>query len=288
MTTTVDTTIESPQRSDVGRFLVLAFGLTWLFWIPMALAQRGMIDLPIPAMALAIIGGLGPMVAAIAMTARRRGTAGVKALFSQLRLRGVDRRWLWIALATGAIDLSPILVHIATGGALPDTILSQILVIPVHFLFVATVGGGLDEEMGWRGYALPRLQRRIPPLPANLILGALWTVWHLPLFFDPTMSHASANFGVYMGTVVCQAIVIGWLYNASGGSLLVAVIAHSAHNTADGLTLAVVEDGAKGDLIQFSVALLVAASVIILTRGRLGLPGSVPAPLTRQPTPTPS
>ena len=267
-------TLTAPARgasTGLTAFLLLAFGLTWGCWIPVALAERGHVDLPVPTLALTIVGAFGPMVAALAVTAHLRGAEGLRELCRRLRLRGLERRWLWVALAVGLVDLSPTIVHVAGGGALPENLLGQVLVMPLHFLFVALVGGGLDEEMGWRGFALPVLQRRLPPLPANLILGVVWALWHVPLFLDPSSSQSGSSFGVYLVTLVAQALVIGWLFNASGGSLLVAIVAHAAADTGDGLRLAFPIDTARVGWLQLVAYVAIALVVVWRTRGRLGL-----------------
>ena len=266
------------RPTGVGAFYAGAFLWTWAFWIPAALLERGALTLPVSPLALQILGGLGPMGAALAVAVRREGRAGVGNLFRQLRLRGLRRTWVLAGLAVGFLDLVPALVYLAGPGSLPPGIVGQVAVMPVHFLFVASVGGGLDEEMGWRGFALPRMQELMSPVLANLLLGVLWACWHLPLWLSPDSSQAATPFVVYLLTLVGQSFVIGYLYNSSGGSLLVAVLAHSAADVADGLRFAVLDDPAwalRSDLIQMAAMTAAAFVLICVTRGRLGLPPGV-------------
>lgn len=264
-------TATTGTRDGLPAFFTLAFGLSWGCWIPVALAERGNLELPVPALALTIIGAFGPMAAALIVAAGLHGAPGVRQLFRSLRLRGLDRRWLWLALAVGLVDLSPAAVHLLDGGPLPEDVIGQVLIMPVHFVFIALAGGGLDEEMGWRGFALPALQERLAPLPANLMLGVVWAAWHLPLFLDPSSTQSQSSFGVYLVTLVAQAIVIGWLFNASCGSLLVAIVAHAAANTGDGLRLAVTTDAAGTAWLQMTAYIVVALLVVWRTEGQLGL-----------------
>jgi membrane protease YdiL (CAAX protease family) len=99
------------------------------------------------------------------------------------------------------------------------------------FLLITFIGS-LGEEAGWRGYALPQLQRRFSPLTATLILAPLWFLWHLPQFaiiatyrdFGP-----AAYIGMFLG-LTCGAIVLSWLYNRSGGSILLVIVWHDVYN----------------------------------------------------------
>ena len=270
-------------RGDLWWYFAGAYAWTWALWIPAALAERGTLAVPVPVFLLQILGGLGPMGAAIAIAARRSGRTGVGDLFRQLRLRGLPRRWLVAAAAVGLLDVAPAVVYLANGGALPSGMAAQVLVMPLHFLFVATLGGGLDEEMGWRGFALPRLQAAWRPVPANLLLGIVWACWHLPFWLNPVSSHASTPFAVYLATVVAQSFVISWLYNASGGSLLVAVVAHSAADVFDGLRFAIIDDpgwALRSDLVQMVAMVVAAVALTFVTKGRLGA-GPTPTPALR-------
>jgi membrane protease YdiL (CAAX protease family) len=166
-------------------------------------------------------------------------------------------------------------VYLAAGGSTnAGEVGSHLLVLPFHFLIVAAIGGGLDEEVGWRGMAQPLLQRRLPPLPANLVLGVIWAVWHLPLWLDPTSAQSAYPFALYTLVIVGHSLVTGYLYNASGGSLLVAVLVHSAHNTFDGLRYAILGHSGSHLLWQGVLAIAamsLAAAVTLSTRGRLGV-----------------
>ncbi len=118
------------------------------------------------------------MLAALAVTARHGGWAAVEELLGRLRCRGVAGRWFVLALVLGSVTVVPALVHLFTGGSTDaDAVASHLAAVPLHFLIVATVGGGLDEELGWRGVAWPQLQLRMPPVPANLLLGLVWAAW---------------------------------------------------------------------------------------------------------------
>lgn len=275
-----------PDRSNhglIGYFLG-AYLLTWIFWIPVVLTDAGQLTLPVPSIVFLAIGGLGPMLAAIIVTAIQSGTAGVRTLFGQLKRWRVSPIWYAMALiGIPIIGLAAAGIHTVLGGTLAmESIPEIVVVLPFQFVFVALVGGGLDEEMGWRGFALPRLQRRYDPIAANLLLGVLWTCWHLPLFFVGSDVFARSPFALYLLEMTALSFVLGWIYNSTGGSLLFAVLAHTAQN----LTTSTVENlvfnpflGALSslqyELIESGVWVVVAIAVVWLTRGTLNA-GRVP------------
>jgi membrane protease YdiL (CAAX protease family) len=269
----------APLPAPAGRhlltFFALAFGLTWVLWVPAGLSARGALSLPVPALVLVVLGGFGPLLAAVLTAFRVDGRRGVRSLFAQLDPRGVRRRWFLATLLLVPLNLAPVAGHLLTGGAPPSaqTVLSAVLVFPVQLLFVAIAGGGLDEEMGWRGYALPRLLRATPPLVAHAILGVVWSCWHLPLWLDPTSSQAAYPFGLYLLGTTALSVLIGWMYSASGGSLAVAVLAHAVSNSSDRVRYEFL--GAdKGRIVhQLTVVAVLGLAALVVawrTRGRLG------------------
>ncbi len=236
--------------------------------------DQGVFDLIVPPTLLIIVGSFGPMVAAIVVAARHGGKAEVKALLGRLRFRGVAKRWFLLAAVLGSITLAPALIYLAGGGQLDSgAVLNHLVVLPLHFLIVATIGGGLDEEVGWRGMAQPRLQQHLRPVPANLALGLIWAVWHLPLWIDPNSAQAAYPFAVYTLVILGHSLVTGWLFNASGGSLLIAVVVHSFNNTFDGLRYAIL--GYESTQLGWQLALAglslgLGITVAVATKGQLG------------------
>lgn len=266
---------EAGRASDVRWFFVVAFVWTWTAWVPAGLSERGIFDLPVPMLLLMLIGGLGPMAAAIIMTAARQGGRGLGDLFGQLRPSRTGRRWYVRAIGIGLLSVVPALVFLAFGGVTSGSeVAGYLAVLPLHLIAVAIVGGGLDEELGWRGYALPRLQGLLHPVTANLILGGIWAAWHLPLWLVPGSNQASTPFAIYLVTTLAQSFLLAWLYNASRRGLLVVILAHSMANVMDNLRNTIL--GSNGDLFPTELvlmAVMVTAAVVatVATRGRLGL-----------------
>jgi hypothetical protein len=108
-------------------------------------------------------------------------------------------------------------------------------VIVAATVFSTVVGGQAGEEIGWRGYALPRLAARLGLGPAGVLLGLIWASWHLPLFFLPGADTFGQSFWVYLMQVSALSVAIAWLYAHTNGSLLLTMLMHSAVNQTSGI-----------------------------------------------------
>ena len=235
---------------------------------------------------LTLIGAFGPMVAAVAITAQESGRAGVRSLLGRIVRWRVAPLWYGVAL------LGPILLymaamalHVALGGRPPDVFaligaLPTVLVLSVYFLIVA----GLGEEVGWRGYALPKLQARYGALLASVVLGVAWALWHLPLFFDPSVgSYSDLSFVLWLAYIIPFSILITWVFNSTGGSVLMAMMVHAVMNASGGLwkvipeyssrpTSAVEAAAETGHVyLMLTVVVWVAAVAVVLVHGPLDL-----------------
>ena len=195
--TTADNTVplsgDAPQgllaRHPLVFYFLSAFGGTWFVTVTLALSANGVGLLPfgIPEASVFFVGAawvfLGPTLAAFIMTGTTEGRAGIRRLLRRYVLWRVGLRWyLFVLFGPPTIIL---LATIVLPGALASfQTLAPLdpLILLVSFPLVLILGGPLFEEGGWRGFALPRLQRLHGPLIGSLILGILWACWHLPLF----------------------------------------------------------------------------------------------------------
>jgi membrane protease YdiL (CAAX protease family) len=132
-----------------------------------------------------------------------------------------------------------------------------------------------SKEIGWRGFALPRLQRLYGPLVGSLILGSLWGLWHLPLFLIPdwdTPHGSPLDVALFVIWAVAITVVFTWVFNNTTGSVLLAILAHGSVSMAAASVYGLfpaptVTGGIANFVIGFGVAALV---IVALTRGRLG------------------
>jgi uncharacterized protein len=218
-------TSHAPVR-EVVIFFATTYAFTWAFFFGANLTGSGL------RVTMILLGALAPSLAAIALTARHSGRPGVRELLGRLLRWRVKIRWYVFALGyMAAIKLSVALVYRATQGTWPLFGAHSVVTILVLILVVGIIGGPLGEEIGWRGYALPRLAQRFGLAPASLLLGLVWSFWHLPLFF---LSIGGDQFGqsfpTYLLQVTALSVAIAYLMGNTGGSLLLAVLMHSAIN----------------------------------------------------------
>src|ERR687894_1659166 len=181
-------------RHPLVSFFVMAYAFSWLVWTPWVLGEDGAGLLPIKLSdgtsgllnAAAILAG--PTLAAFIMTGAIEGRAGVRRLLGRYVLWRVGIQWYLFALI--GVPLIMLLGTVVVSGDQPNLGAlggpSYVLSYLAFFVLVFIFGGPLFEEPGWRGFALPRLERRHGPLVGTLILGVLWALWHLPEFFSPS------------------------------------------------------------------------------------------------------
>ncbi|HSQ62702.1 MAG TPA: type II CAAX endopeptidase family protein [Polyangiaceae bacterium] len=200
-------------------YFVLAFVVTWGLQLPALLAREGVIAGPPERyMALVGLGAFGPMLAAM-IAARVEGT-GLGALFRPLGTWRVGVSWYLAALLVpGAIFV----VAASSWNALGHD--EPLLYLPDNAAFVAAaIVFPFGEEVGWRGFALPRLIRSMGPLAASAILGVLWAFWHVPML---TLQGAPpAFYCAFVPFMVGGSVLFTWIYGHTRGSLLLAVLTH--------------------------------------------------------------
>ena len=208
-------------------FFGTAFSLSWLL-VGLIVLIGGRTALPPAAMVSIFI--LGPLLAAFGASAYEEGWAGVRGLLTQWVRWRVAPRWYAIALGIPAlVVVASALLFLALGGPLPPALPGSIW-LAVPLMLIAFVVGGLLEETGWRGYALPRLQPRVGALWASIILGVVHACWHLPLFFIPGAGFDTIAFPVYVVITIALSVLFTWMYNSTGHSLLLVSIAHASVN----------------------------------------------------------
>ena len=223
------------------KFFLLTFAYSWLIWIPSVLDGLGL-ELPFDvagySMVVVIIGAFAPLLAAITLVYREEGRQGIKAFFRQVLDFKIKPIYLILALAL------PLLIHViahylalALGLDVAQTLFpSEISVSPVilaipYFFLMLVIGGG-QEEFGWRGYAQEPLQEKIGVIPASLVIGVIWGIWHLPLWFMAGDLHSAYSFLAFVMMTTSISLIYAWLYKSSGKKLIVVMFFHAMSNTA--------------------------------------------------------
>jgi membrane protease YdiL (CAAX protease family) len=207
-------------------FFVLTYALTWTTFITVARA----VPANTPAgYALVLLGAFAPAIVALGLTARDAGAAGVRALAARIGIVGVAARWYGFALVYMiAIKLAAALIHRGLLGAWPRFGSEPLYVIPIAIAISTPFQAG--EEIGWRGYALPRLAARYGVARASLLLGAVWACWHIPQFYIAGADTYHQSFVVWAPQVVALSVALAWLYSRTRGSLFLVMLLHSAIN----------------------------------------------------------
>jgi membrane protease YdiL (CAAX protease family) len=228
-----------PTLSNGLLYLVLVLAWTWFFL--MVAVLLGDDATLFPTSLLRIVAGLGPLVIALVMMKFRPDGEPFQAYWQRLlNWRSIPRPVLLISILFQPIAAA---LGILTAGFIAPLPFARqdvigVLVNPGALLWLMVFTfffGPLPEELGWRGYGLPRLQSKWRPLSASLLLGLVWNLWHLPLFFLPgtyqfELIFASPRFWLFAINLMSQSILMTALLNASNGATLTAILFHYMTN----------------------------------------------------------
>ena len=229
------------KNRNPWKFFLLTFAYSWVIWIPSVLDGIG-INLPFSvagySTVVVIIGAFAPLMAAITLVIREEGWKGTRAFFGQAFDFHIKPVYLILALVL------PLVIHIiahylalAVGLDVAKTLfpteipLAPIVLAIPYFILMLVIGGG-QEELGWRGYAQEPLQEKIGVIPASLVIGVIWGIWHLPLWFMTGDLHSAYSFLAFVMMTTSISIMYAWLYNSSGKKLVVVMFFHAMSNTA--------------------------------------------------------
>jgi CAAX protease family protein len=260
-------------------YFFLAYAIKYILLIPVTLAAWGVISGDwSPAFVLATFG---PFAAGITMIYLLQGKAGVS------RLRGPLRQWrvgwkmlLFILAGIPALVMLGIIIQ---PGALAGFLgFSPVLLVsyPITYVAVWFGGGGLNEEVGWRGFALPRMQSRYGPLWTALLLGIVHCFWHFEEFLTPAQGGGPGtgwtpfitNLPIFLLLVLSVTVIINWVFNRTRGSLFAAISAHASVDIPQAVLIPLFPAvGATSLLLGSTIGLgAVALLIVILSRGRIG------------------
>ncbi len=250
-------------------FFVIAFAFTWALQLPAALARHALLPGdPSAYLPLAMLGIFGPMVAALSLTAQEHGRRGWRALVARLLVARVSPSWYVLALLVPGALLSLLLFLLSCAGRE-----GRLHYVPTASGLAVGLLVAFAEEIGWRGYALPRLAARYGSFAGSCFLGVLWTLWHVPVFLAVGVPMALGL--VMLLYFVGGSLYFSWLY-ARSGSLLVVVLAHlGAHLNNSHAAL-------PGDSLPLVVHAVVYASLGLFTMRRYAFdrgPAKVALPL---------
>ena len=216
------------KKHQLVSFFVLSYAIMFGVMFGYIWLQPGQ---PLRAWSLVWAFGIfSPTISALTISWIIGGSTEVKRLLAGFTRWKVGLQWY---LAAAFLLLGPLaiaLIYIALGhpaaGLEPGVTIPSLLGIVVFQFF----SGPFAEEAGWRGFALPRLQEKYNALVSSLILGVIWTFWHLPLFFLTGATQVGIPLPIYLFLVLTITIYLTWLYNNTRGSLIITILAHFTYN----------------------------------------------------------
>lgn len=230
-------TVPTNHGRAVWLYCAIAFGFSWLFWIPTALAARGF---ALPSALAEFLNSpfnpaaFGPLVAALALTLRQAGGRGILQLLRRAVAWRFPKQW-WAAIVLLPLIVfgGAVLTAVGLGVRSADfSVLSNPPFALIAFFVILFTSGPLQEEFGWRGYALPHLQARYGALASGALVGVIWHLWHLPLVMIPGRFMAAdwPTFLALLPVIVLASVLFAWVAVNTGGSILAAIVFHTAMN----------------------------------------------------------
>jgi membrane protease YdiL (CAAX protease family) len=227
-------------------YFILVYALAWML-IPLVVSVS---------LAFALIALFAPAIAAVVVTALVEGRTGVNALLRRVVQWRVRFKWYVVAVGLPvALALAVLGIHGLLGA--------PISIAPSEIGLTLTLAAlVIGEEIGWRGFALPRLQARYNNLTASLILGVLWAAWHLPNALIPGLGHYFYAFPAFLVWVVSMSVLFTWLATHTQGSVLIAWIFHASINAT--LAIFFIGDTVRQWWLSAAVYAVAALTIVII------------------------
>jgi uncharacterized protein len=249
------------KRNPIIAFFVLAYSLSWIIESPLVFLGDSVTTTQ--GLILIILASNVPSLLGIVLTAIVLGRGALRKLLGRLLIWRVNPLWYLVvflgpvALVGGVVPLNALV-----GG--PALSLGMPLLGAAIFLgFSIFPGSALGEEIGWRGYVLPRLQSRMSALSASLFLAPIWALWHLPLWLQGKPFQTPTLYAGFVVSAFALSVILTWVYNSTGGSLLLIVLLHATVNLPQ--TLVIDELGSRATVpLLFYWGLMVGAAIVVV------------------------
>jgi len=219
-------------------YLGLTFTLSWLAWSPFYVSEN------VPEL-FALVGAWCPTLVALAMYAEEKGLAATKVWLRQaLRWRGGTATYGMALFAVPCVAALSLGVHYSLTGKWPSHIpvlsgmgleagdeLLAVALLPLFFVLNTIMGGPVAEELGWRGFLQARLQRKYGYAFAGVLVGFVWSCWHLPLHFFFPKAVGGMPLWAYFPLMIFLSVFLAWIYVRSKGSLWPAIFLHGSETS---------------------------------------------------------
>jgi uncharacterized protein len=256
------------KRHPIITFFVLAYTLAWIIESPLVFLSDTVTAGDPPGLFLVILASNVPSLLAIVLTAIVFGRGALRKLLGRLLIWRVNPLWYLVvflgpvALLGGTIALNTLLGHPALSLGIPP-----LLGLVIMLAFMIFPGSALGEEIGWRGYALPRLQTRMSALSASLLLAPIWALWHLPLWLTGAPGRTALIYAGFVVSAFALSVLLTWVYNSTGGSLLLVVLLHATANLPIRLLYDSLGSRVTVPVLLYFGLTVVAAIVVVIVAG---------------------
>jgi membrane protease YdiL (CAAX protease family) len=253
------------KRHPLITFFVLAYTLAWIIESPLVFLGDSITGAQ--NLVLVILASNVPSALGIVLTAIILGRGALRKLLGRLLIWRVNPIW-YVVVFLGPVVLvgGVVALNALTGG--PALSLGMpLLGAAIFFAFSIFPGSAMGEEIGWRGYVLPRLQSRMSALSATLILAPIWALWHLPLWLQGGPIQTSTLYAGFVVSAFALSIILTWVYNSTGGSLLMVVLLHATVNLPQTLVIDELGSRAAVPILLYWGLMLVAAIVVVVMAG---------------------
>jgi len=259
----------------------MAYLFSWIALIPYILSQWNILPKTKSYDIFFVVNSfVGPMLSAYIMLRIVEGKEAWKGIRKSIRQIKVGLKWYLFTLII--IPAAMFLGDMILNGGIPtfEGLTSKFFITyPIYFVLVFFGGGPLSEEIGWRGFALPRMQSKFGPLKATLFLSVLWSLWHLPHFLTVAqrggpgsdLSLLYFNLPIFILLGIAISIILTWVFNLHHGNLFIVMLVHTSLNTFSLIQPYLTNPVLKNSDLSVTIGLSLLAFIILLsTRGSLG------------------
>lgn len=246
-------------------FFGLSFAISWIPGLVVAAVLQALLPDSMDRASL-LLAKYGPTIAGLVMAAAVFGRRGVEFLLrSAFRVRVHVLWYVFVLLVPFGMWAAALLAFEVAGGDVDWRFIDDLTpTAPLAALATFTfLGGGLGEELGWRGFALPMLQRQVSALQASLIVGFAWAAWHYPALLLDRESNTTPIW-LFTVFVLAATILMTWMYNSTRGNVLLAVLFHASFNASESLTDGAVSAEAESGVEMWLAALYLFVGLLIL------------------------
>lgn len=224
---------KSLNKYNIVLYVISTFILSWIFWVIAFTSNNVTVNT-----IFRVIGSLVPGVMAIIFIKHFYKIDGLKGLLKRLTMYKVKPIfYAFIFFYSLASFYLPSLICLLLGQEYKIQIRTVLFGFDITnplsligcLLTILFLGGPFGEELGWRGFLLPKLQKKYVPLVSGIIIGVVWTLWHIPMFLFHVEGY-NGSFLLFLIQTICISVIYTWLYNCVKGSLIIPLIYHTMDN----------------------------------------------------------